>query len=59
MAGRTPGFFDVDVGQCCEYLIKDRLSLMRFLDLGLADSVPFVVEMNEEALCSGSRLRTL
>jgi IS5 family transposase len=24
----------------CEYLIKDRLSFMRFLGLGLADAVP-------------------
>ena len=24
----------------CEYLIKDRLSFMRFLGLGLADAIP-------------------
>jgi IS5 family transposase len=33
----------------CEYLIKDRLSFMRFLGLGLADPVPTPIRSGPSA----------
>ncbi len=43
----------------CEYLIKDRLSFMRFLGLGLADPVPDATFLREMIGFAAQRLMEL